>query len=358
MGLLDELKQQAESLREAEEAKQRSAEERAAEVRAQLGPALAQIHRYLVELIEPLKVLKPDIVVDFPLPGSGMLRGLRQGEYEVVAGGSPLESVVVRYTLRNDRRAEFELKGIASLETWLENLKRQGLEVHSARLTDGTATGLRAQVAIEGFVPVGLRFKMDLENGVLLLIVRNYDDLVDRRHVIRPEQVDGEFLEELGKYILRKPNRFLRREVPTEVRERLRKRLEEDKRQKEAEVGDSGAIGQRLKSLFKRRPQLTLRYQGQSKELSAFASGFTLGRGSTCDMQVNDRHVSRVHARIEVRDEQFVLVDESTNGTYVRQPDGSIVRLKGRSLVLEGEGAIALGSQPSDDNEHLIRFSC
>ena len=357
MGLLDDLKQQAESLREEEQAKQRAAEERAVEVRGQLGPALAKIHRYLADLIDQLKVLKPNVVVDFPLPGAGTLRGLRQEDYEVVVGGSPLESVVLRYILRSDRRSEFELKGISSLEGWLETARRQGLEVHSARLTDGTATGLRAQVAVEGVVPVGFRFKMDVDNGVILLVVRNYDELVDRRHVIRPEDVDGEFLEELGKYVLRKPNRFLMREVPTEVRERLRKRLEEDKRKKEAE-DSQGVLGQKLKSLFKRRPQLTLRYQDAVKDLSTYASGFTLGRGSTCDLHVNDRHVSRVHARIEVRDEQFVLIDESTNGTYVRQADGAVMRLKGQSLVLNGEGMLALGSQPTEDNEHLIRYSC
>ena len=139
MGLLDDLKQQAESLREEEQAKQRAAEERAVEVRGQLGPALAKIHRYLADLIDQLKVLKPNVVVDFPLPGAGTLRGLRQEDYEVVVGGSPLESVVLRYILRSDRRSEFELKGISSLEGWLETARRQGLEVHSARLTDGTA---------------------------------------------------------------------------------------------------------------------------------------------------------------------------------------------------------------------------
>ena len=41
------------------------------------------------------------------------------------------------------------------------------------------------------------------------------------------------------------------------------------------------------------------------------------GRENTCDVVVREKTASRRHARIERRGVQYVLVDESTNGTYV-----------------------------------------
>lgn len=355
MGLLDELKKQAETLRREAEAKERAARERAQAIRAQAAPALARIHGFLKELVEQLAVLRPQILVDYTVPGLGTLPGLRQEGYELAVGGDPMDSVVLRYVLDSGRRYEQELRGVGSLEAWLETAKRQGLQVHSARITDPSASGVRAKVAVDGMVPVVLRFRLDVEAGGIVLVVRNHEELVDRRHLIRPGEVDELFLDELGKYVLRQPNRFLVQEMPAELRQRLRRRLEEDRRRREPDT--QTLLAQRLKSLFKRRTQLTLCYKGQSRELSGFVTRFTLGRGSTCDLVVNDRHVSRIHARIELRDERFVLVDESTNGTFVRLEDGQLLRLHRQSLLLSGQGLIGLGTEPRDDGEHVIAFS-
>ncbi|NUN16266.1 MAG: FHA domain-containing protein, partial [Myxococcales bacterium] len=64
----------------------------------------------------------------------------------------------------------------------------------------------------------------------------------------------------------------------------------------------------------------------------------TVGRGSSCDIVLNDQHVSRQHFRLEMRGGAYVLVDSgSGNGTVVNGQ-------KAAEVVLQDGAEIALGS--------------
>jgi diguanylate cyclase (GGDEF)-like protein len=55
----------------------------------------------------------------------------------------------------------------------------------------------------------------------------------------------------------------------------------------------------------------------------------TLGRGSDCDICINENSVSRRHARIEPGEDGYYADDlQSTNGTYVNDVPASMVRLR------------------------------
>jgi adenylate cyclase len=82
----------------------------------------------------------------------------------------------------------------------------------------------------------------------------------------------------------------------------------------------------------------------------------TLGRDGGCDIVVSGAKASRVHARIERRRDKTVLVDSSTNGTWVRQSDGRQVLLRREELMLHGDGTIGCGDPPDSGNDGLIRF--
>ncbi|MGH8598691.1 MAG: FHA domain-containing protein, partial [Gammaproteobacteria bacterium] len=112
----------------------------------------------------------------------------------------------------------------------------------------------------------------------------------------------------------------------------------------------------RLKSLFKRPPQLKLRYRNKTHELGEHVGPFTFGRLADCDLAVREQRVSRFHARIELKDDQFMLTDESSNGTTVRFTDGRVERLKKTSAVLMGSGLFALGTEAVETNPHAIFF--
>jgi adenylate cyclase len=82
-----------------------------------------------------------------------------------------------------------------------------------------------------------------------------------------------------------------------------------------------------------------------------------LGRENTADIAVREKTASRRHARIERRGAQYVLVDESTNGTYVAIEGDREVLLKRDSVMLRGRGKIALGTSTATALE-LVLFDC
>lgn len=358
MGVLDELKQQAAAMREAEEERLRLEQAHANAVLAIALPAVFRIHLHLRELAEQLRVLEPDIRVSLDIPGLGSVPGFRQDRMEILADGHPPDRVVARFLLRYERRGQFEVKGVGALDGWLDNARARGLNVKLVRLLEPLGTVERGLVTLEDTVPASLTFSIERESGAILLVIRNFEELTDRRHQIRPEDVNTRWLDELSKFILRQPNRFLVEELPEDMREQLRRRLEIDKRRQQGIEDDPRApIAPRLKNLFRRRPLLTLHYRDQQREIAHLETDFLIGRSDGCDLIVRERRVSRFHARIEQHEDHYVLLDESRNGTWVRFADGTEQHVVGSSLALIGSGLIGLGAPPDATNPNVIQFS-
>ena len=75
-----------------------------------------------------------------------------------------------------------------------------------------------------------------------------------------------------------------------------------------------------------------------------------MGRDAGNDIRIDEDVVSRNHAEIALRGDRFLLVDRSTNGTYVYPDNGPMLRLVREEIVLTGAGRLVLGiaetSQP------------
>jgi hypothetical protein len=84
----------------------------------------------------------------------------------------------------------------------------------------------------------------------------------------------------------------------------------------------------------------------------------TIGRGEDQDIVVKGERISLIHARIEISDNKFVLIDQSTNGTYVQTADAEESFIRRGSSQLRGQGMIGLGSRPRQGSPHTIRFTC
>jgi len=108
-------------------------------------------------------------------------------------------------------------------------------------------------------------------------------------------------------------------------------------------------------------PVLALRYQDSRIDCSGHSKPqVVLGRSPECDLVVSFGGASRAHARISWSDGCFTLSDASRNGTWVQVGSRAPVVLKHESLVLDGDGVLFLGADPSLDQgpeRHSIAFS-
>jgi hypothetical protein len=113
---------------------------------------------------------------------------------------------------------------------------------------------------------------------------------------------------------------------------------------------------------LQRRPvekvhELTLNYNGQLFKINAGRKCMMLGRGDNCDIIVPNSLTSRQHARVELRFDKFLIVDQSTNGTYVRFSDGHVVCITHEEMILQGSGCFSLGQASFENPNEFIRFS-
>src|SRR5229473_3584897 len=103
--------------------------------------------------------------------------------------------------------------------------------------------------------------------------------------------------------------------------------------------------------------RLTLEIGERTVDFPREKAALTLGRDATCDVVVGEKTASRNHARIERSGVQFVLIDESTNGTYVEIEGDREVLLRRDRIMLRGRGKIAFGTSTGAAAE-LLLFDC
>jgi adenylate cyclase len=104
--------------------------------------------------------------------------------------------------------------------------------------------------------------------------------------------------------------------------------------------------------------RLRLRFDERELVVDERPSSITIGRAEENDVVVKGRLSSRLHARIEIGRSKCVLIDQSTNGTFVQTGDGEELFIRQDILQLKGQGMIGLGCLPQQGSQHTIHFTC
>jgi adenylate cyclase len=104
--------------------------------------------------------------------------------------------------------------------------------------------------------------------------------------------------------------------------------------------------------------RLRLRFDDRELVVDQHASSIAIGRAEENDVVVKGRLSSRLHARIVIGRSNFVLVDQSTNGTFVQTDDGEQFFIRQDIRQLKGQGMIGLGCLPERGSPHTIHFTC
>ena len=102
-------------------------------------------------------------------------------------------------------------------------------------------------------------------------------------------------------------------------------------------------------------PTMKLVYRG--REIIAKDTIY-LGRDDSNTVFIMDPMASRRHAKIELRAGKFVLVDQSSNGTFVTLGGNSEQKLRREEAILYGSGVIAFGHSAADAGAEAVKFDC
>jgi hypothetical protein len=105
-----------------------------------------------------------------------------------------------------------------------------------------------------------------------------------------------------------------------------------------------------------RPKRVRLRYQGREYVLGDGRESLTLGRAEDNDIVVKGNLISRIHARVELARNKVLLIDQSTNGSFVTTQDGKEAFVRRDSVALQGSGLIGLGHLPEPNAPESILY--
>jgi len=105
--------------------------------------------------------------------------------------------------------------------------------------------------------------------------------------------------------------------------------------------------------------RLRMAWGGQSITLTPDNTPYRIGRDRrVVDLHIDSTVASREHCDIVFRRGKFVLVDHSTNGTYVSMSDQKELYLRREELPLVEDGIISIGKTCNEAQQQVIAFSC
>ena len=210
MDLLDELKRQAESQKQQQQAKERSE----AQALKSIHEALAGVAKYFNELASSLNVIKPDVARNFVVQGTSTLQGLVQGDYFVrerkktVDFKDYFELVTLRYRNAGAQVLAIESFADHATERLCNYLQAYGLRFETQAFRNDRGVTLRTVVSVLPDVPASLTAYADWPSGTVRLKLRNVEAIGDAEYTYDPPEIDRKLLDELAKLILAQPNEF------------------------------------------------------------------------------------------------------------------------------------------------------
>ena len=104
---------------------------------------------------------------------------------------------------------------------------------------------------------------------------------------------------------------------------------------------------------------VTLRLKHHDREIirRRDKDSIIIGRDQGCGLVVGEDMASRQHCSIARRQNNFVLTDQSANGTYVTVEGDTEIRLRREALTLRKHGWITFG-QPRATAKDLVEYFC
>jgi hypothetical protein len=223
VGLLDDLKREADLAREAKEAEEARQAGLERVYRVELVPRLLEIYRYLSEMIGHLEAADWVVEAAYDIPGLGRVERFRQGDYRLFIDSHDLpKRVAAQFACAVPDERKFSLPTAKAEEL------RQFLTANKVVYSEWPLRDARGQISGNGFqcklrVRAAMVFEADIETSRIRVVTHNFERLADREYFFGYAAVGADWLDDLGHFLLRKKDVLGGRALSEEERERLRR---------------------------------------------------------------------------------------------------------------------------------------
>ncbi len=214
MGLLDDLK------KEAEELKRKQLEETQNKIQSLnqnfvlVQGKLAQIYRFLHELVNQLNVVQLPVVRSYYIGSFGQVDGMSQTDYAVATKNVTLDNrdfikeILLRFKCVTDKKLQVTKESEAAVEQFRDYLWRNNLKFDCHEIRNPRGYVERGDFTLSSTLLVSFQISADFDQAKIKIASRNFELLGVSEFVYDAEEIDETLLDEFGKALLGKPNVF------------------------------------------------------------------------------------------------------------------------------------------------------
>ncbi|WP_395793178.1 hypothetical protein [Aquimonas sp.] len=242
MGILDELKQEAERRRTGEhpvmpeEPKEGLWSER-------LGPAAQRLYEFLKQLSTHLNELKKRVRVVYNLPGYGDVVAYIEAPYTLKAtpGSDSVEiTLECAATVATEECATLETEGVLRTQSLTQAFTKHRLSGLQESKKNANGEVVAGRFLARGRVPLTLHVEAGQALGVARITLTNFYGFATTIRSFRHAQLTPELFDSLGRYLTHEDAGFGRENVDEDVRRTLAAKVqrEQTKRRIDQDLGE------------------------------------------------------------------------------------------------------------------------
>lgn len=228
MGLLEELKQQAEQHKKLRLSEERCCTQREVRYRELIIPRIKEIHAYLRELVDYMNIAEIKIQAAYTIPHGVRFTNFFQQDYQIHIDNIDAPNwISLSFFCRADKPLIFSISPRETAEHTASLLREHGIQFTESALHSGSHRNAGINFEVRPNIPVQFRIEADKDAGLIRVNSRNFEDLSLRYDRFDPEKIDSDWKDNLGRYLLRYDNTYRSSSISELERQAIRQALDD-----------------------------------------------------------------------------------------------------------------------------------
>jgi len=245
MGFLDDLKKKSADVEAQEKALAAHQAELEQKYRQQILPRLEYVYTYMSEMCKHLNYIKTDRTVDYEIKGHGVIKGLVQQGYTLNADSRDnMQEVILFFECAKPGEIEVHTDSKKNFDQLNDYYSVNKLKYRFKLFKDEYQEQIGGNFYIENKIPIVFLFKADIENSVIQLFIRNFNELGLRKFTLTPDKISEDFMDTMAKYIVHETPDFMRLDVSEDVRQQLQQKIREEQAARQREMEEAEKLAQ------------------------------------------------------------------------------------------------------------------
>jgi hypothetical protein len=233
MGLLDDIHKQADDKRQLLSEEEHLAYKQEKTYLEHINPRLKKVYSYFNELVNELNFLDNPVYCAYEIPGAGIQQGFYHGKYNIASNSSErMTEIRISFLCQRDKPINFIIDNELRANTVIDDLHR--FKVGSDHRPHFGQNGIRSgtQFDLTGQIPVHIKLYLVPGSIEIKLETFNLPSLGLFEKTFKPHELDDQFMEQLGLFLLRRENSIMKFDLPAQNRKVIQENLKHDKANK------------------------------------------------------------------------------------------------------------------------------